>query len=349
MIRIVNTILILLLAFSFISCEEKPDPTPLTLMENVVYILNEGTATFNNSSLSIYSPDSNRVENNVFEKVNQVPFGDVAQSMVKTDDLIYMVINNSGKIYAIDSESYEFAGKVTGLTSPRYIAFASNEKAYISDLYDSVISVFHPKTFELLSHIDLGRSSEQMIVKNNYLYVLSWSYDRMLTKIDIQSDQIVESLEIGLQPQSMVEDINGKLWILCDGGYAGNPAGHENPRLVRVDPEQMAIEKSFEFEMSSYPLSELSINSEGRQMYFINYHIFSMDIDDQHLPTEPAIEKGSRNIYSLGIDPEEGDIYLGDAASYVQQGIVFRYDRYANLLDSFYVGVNPGYIYFDNL
>ncbi len=334
------------LALLFVACTDEPAPQPVSVTEQGIYILNEGSVTFNNASLSLYAPDSGFTENNIFEKVNGVPLGDIGQSMQIYGDNMFIVVNNSGKVYITDKNTAEFKGKITGLTSPRYIAIANNELAYISDLYDSLITIFNPGTFEKTGSIHLGRTSEQLLIKDGYLYVISWSFDRMLSKIDIATNEVVHSLNVGLQPQSMVEDINGMLWILCDGGYAGNPAGHEHPRLVCVNPASMEIMKNHEFPMSNYPLSDLCMNAAGDQLYFINKDVYSLSIYDTQLPNEPLLEQGSKNIYSIGIHPGSNNIYIGDAATYVQQGMVFRYDEFANLLDSFYVGINPGFFGF---
>jgi hypothetical protein len=54
------------------------------------------------------------------------------------------------------------------------------------------------------------------------------------------------------------------------------------------------------------------------------------------------IDADERLLYSLGVDPVSGDIYLSDAIDYIQAGLVFRYNRYGTLLDSFTAGIIPG-------
>ena len=39
--------------------------------------------------------------------------------------------------------------------------------------------------------------------------------------VDNAADIVTDSIEVGYEPESMVIDRNGTLWVLCNGGWQG--------------------------------------------------------------------------------------------------------------------------------
>ena len=69
-------------------------------------VVNEGQFGYGTSSLTLLTWTGN-VTNDVFRKVNNRPMGDVAQSLTKIGDNYYVPLNNSRKIEAFDSKTFE--------------------------------------------------------------------------------------------------------------------------------------------------------------------------------------------------------------------------------------------------
>lgn len=325
------------------------DPEDVTLATDAVYITNEGNWGSANASLSVYNPETKEIENGIFRRVNAVPLGDVAQSAAVYGDDLYVVVNNSGVVFRVDRATMTVQDKIEGLTSPRFIALASDTKGYISDMYTNKITIFNPKTCEVMGDVTLPEdaSSEQMVVLGDKLYVAWWSYGNTIFVIDTKTDKVVDSIEVGLQPCSLVADGAGKLWALSDGGgYPQNPAGYEAPRLMRINPATGSVERTFTFTEGDYFSSRLALNGAADTLYYtVGGEVWRMATADSQLPAEPFISEGVY-YYSMAVDPVSSELYLGDAGDYVNPGRVMRYATNGTKVDEFNVGISPGYIVF---
>ncbi len=338
------TILLLLFLANCKPPEEKT--TSYNFETEGVFITNEGNFTYGNASLSYLDLTEKEIYNNVFFNATGYPLGDVAQSATIWEDYVFIAINNSGKIYVINKNTFEYVGIITGLTSPRYIQIINSEKAYISDLYSKEITIFNPSSFETTGSINLNATSEKMILWNNFVFVTNWSFGNKLFKINIETNSVTDSLFIAYQPNSLVMDKNNKLWILSDA--SANIASV--PKLSIVNPENMQAENVFEFQNSESSPSHLSINKTKDTIYFLNSSwagttnnggVYSMPINSEIIPETPIIQQTNQLFYSMSVS-EKSIIYLTDAIDFSQSGILYRYKTNGALLDTFSVGIIPG-------
>ncbi len=312
-----------------------------------LFITNEGMFQYGNATLSYYDPETKQVENEVFYRANAMKLGDVAQSMTIRDGVGWIVVNNSHVIFAIDINTFKEVGRITNLASPRYIYFVSDEKAYVTQIWDNRIFIVNPKRYEITGYIECPNmtmesgSTEQMVQYGKYVFVNCWSYQNRILKIDTETDRVVDELVVGIQPTSLVMDKNYKLWTITDGGYEGSPYGYEAPSLYCIDAAKFEIEKQFRFKLGDSP-SEVQINGEGDKLFWINDDIWAMDVDAGRIPARPFLKYRDTKYYGLTVNPRNGDVYVADAIDYQQQGIIYRYRADGEPVDEFYVGVTPG-------
>lgn len=324
------------------SCSDEPVETLFFDLDtkNGVFIACEGNFMYGNSSLSFYNSDNKKVINQLFYARNNTPLGDVTQSLAIQDNTLFIVVNNSGKIYAVDAETAAFKGVITGLTSPRYIHFVSAEKAYVSDLYAHHLTIINPQTFEITGEIDLeNHTSEQMVQLGKKVYVSSWSYDEYLLFIDTETDKMTGKMKVPYQPKDLQVDANSKIWVLSQGSTDEFSEEEIPPALSRIDPVTMTIEQTYRFAQGDLPAG-LEINGNRDTLFYINHGVCKLPVEARYIQNSAFI--GGENLfYSLGVNPVGNEIYVSDAIDYTQNAVVYRYTSGGALIDSFRVGINP--------
>ena len=342
--------LLLCLVLLFPACmkwDYSDELTDFDVKANGLFILCEGNFQYGNATLSFYDPENNFVQNEVFFRANGMKLGDVAQSMTIYGNKGWIVVNNSHVIFAIDLDTFRELGRIENLTSPRYIHFISENKAYVSQIWDNRIIIINPSTYSVTGFIEVpgmkleSASTEQMVQNGKYVFCTCWSYQNRVIKIDTETDQVVDELTIGIQPNSIVIDNRDRLWVLTDGGYENSPYGSEAPALYCIDPDSFSVLNIFTFDKRDSP-SELQLNGSGDTLYWINDDIWRMNIDATRLPLSPFIPFNDTKYYGLTVNPVNEEVYVADAIDFSQQGMIYRYSPYGEIIDQFYVGVTPG-------
>ncbi len=347
-----KVLFMLISAIALLACTDNEPNLPQEEFKNQEYALLiacEGNYGAANATLSCYTPSTQKIENEVFMRANGQLLGDTATSLTMHNGLCWIVSNNSGVLFAIDPETYKEEGRIL-IPGARYIHFLSDQKAYVTQIWDNRIIIINPQTYTITGYISTEMdpataSSEQMVQVGKYLYVNCWSYQRQILKIDTEQDLVVDTLEVDIQPATLAADRNGDLWTLCDGGqWEGNPLGYEAPSILRIDTETFTIAQRFSMTLGEFP-SKLQLNAQRDQLFWLNGNgLWSMSIKAETLPSSPhfAIDEVV-SPYGLTIEPHSGEIYVSDAIDYTQAGHVVRYSSQGEVLDDFPVGICPGY------
>ena len=202
----------LLLGLSVISKMVKLNPeevnTNITLNGNgLVLIGNEGNFQNGNASLSSYNINTQQTTYNIYQAINQELIGDVLHSIYHSDHLLYLVVNNSGKIIAIDDESLEKKMEIRNLVSPRKIIKVDNSKFYISDLYASEVTVYNNYD-GAVGKIPVDGWCEDIIIQNGKAYISNITNNQLYV-VNTSNDNIFDSILVGSNPISIKDDSRG--------------------------------------------------------------------------------------------------------------------------------------------
>lgn len=325
--------------------EVRPDePLPL-FSEQGIWVINEGQFGFGNGEISFIDPLKSSISNNLFYSSNGIFPGDIPFDLYVDDSCLVLSVNNSGRLWILKRNDFTIQSDVKNITSPRFIVktgqnrFAvssfGNDSIYVIDLSGEVVQV---------NAVYSGKSTESMIVFGNILYATNWSayggnYDNTTVQMfHTQTNQYLGQIQTGKEPNSMVIDKNGSLWVLCSGGYMNE----EKARLFRINTLSNTVEREFEFDDISMSPKSLTINPEGDRMYFLNGDVFSMSISDTILPVVPFFEAKDRNFYIVNASLYSDTIVVTDAGNYQVAGYVLFYNSTGILEAVYRAGIIPG-------
>ena len=371
-----NLVLLLALATLMFSCKPDQPVNPSTItIGSGMFVLNEGDYQFANSSLTFYDIEADTVVNDLFYKVNNAPLGDVAESMALVDGKLYIVVNNSKYIYKVDANTIVCDTtkpyKLGGFYSPREIFFVAPDKAYVTDIVGTNIWIINPQEMKHTGTIAMGNTTEKMLRVGNELFVSNWSYYYIdayshdsyhtVQVVDLNNDMKVADIEVGKEPNTMVVDKNGHVWVLCEGrswdeeyDAEGMPYG-ENPTLWEIDPMLRTAELRYEFIGSDEDddeikgvASTLRANPAGDQFYMIyNNEVRRFDLATLSLSETFRITPEPQGLfYNMVVEPRTGELYIADAKNYMKNGTVYRYTSDGLLLASFEAGIIPSAMLF---
>jgi YVTN family beta-propeller protein len=332
------TILILFLIL-IVSCKKNEDkPNSSFLTGDGVLIINEGNFLSGNGSLSYYSYDSSKIYNDLFSDVNGRPLGDVPNSIEIYGDLAYIVVNNSGKIEVIKKSTLESVKTIPGLISPRNIGFVNSSKAYVTSMYSDSLVIINLTDNSISGYVNLRRSSESIIISGDKAFVASWVGGNEVMVINDVTDEVADSIEVGIEPESMVIDHNNMLWVLCNGGWA-----RENfAELDGINTVTNSIEKSFLFPTKQASPTCLRIDGNGENLYYLENGVQKLSITDSELPAEAFIPQTTHYFYKFGINPLNSDVFVTDAVDYLQNGYLLYYSNQGALISTQLADIIPG-------
>ncbi len=348
---------LLFLALSLISCSKlslrekspgnDPDDTsskPLSYQHGI-FVVNEGNYTWGNASISFIDSLGNSPIQNIFQTENGRNLGDVAQSINIFDSLGYIVVNNSNRIEIVDIKTFKSVKTITGFFMPRYIEFIDSSKAYVTNIQRG-ISILDLSSGKISGIIPVNGWTENLVCLGSHIYVSligefkepSSGRKPQIIVIDTQTDKIIDTIPTGKEPIGMVLDKHQKIWVLCSGGYDN----FEIPTLMRIDPHLRKTEVVFKFPTGQSKPSRLSINPSGDTLCFLNGGVFRMSTDSPGIPVHPVVNADGRFFYGFAVHPRTGDLFIGDAIDYVQNGVVYQYSPHGQLIKQFVVGRIPG-------
>ena len=343
--------LVLAGSFALTACnKEKDDPKPSGKYSNATFVVCEGN--FNANEGSIDAIIDGEVKKDIFQAENNRPLGDIVQSMEKIGDKIFIVVNNSGKVEAVNANTFKSEGTCTGLSYPRYVAnrndneiFVSNGNGYGSDYVyvvdklsmqktDSVATVFGPNT---------------MIVSNGKLFVANsggYTTDKTVTVIDTKTLKVEKTITVGDNPYDMELDENGNVIVLCKGNVTEydenwNPTVFTNTAIYTINASSLeaTVTKEFDHQFASYGGNLIAYNNGT--IYFIDDAVYSMTSNGE---ATKLIE--GTDFYGISVNSKSGDIWV-TTTPYGSSHSAIQYGKDGKLIKKYSVTNQPNAVVFE--
>jgi DNA-binding beta-propeller fold protein YncE len=318
-----------------------------------VYVVCEGNYGNGNASLYAWNPSVESVYGDIYKSANNMPLGDVFQSMIRFSNNFFLIVNNSDKIIVIDAVTYKLVSTIS-IHQPREMLITGSDKAYVSTLWSNKVYVINTLTYTITDSVTLpSLNPEAMCLSNNTAVITSWdTANRNIYLVDINTDKIIQTIQVaGFAPHDVLIDKDGLLWVL-----SGDQPDGKTAAFTKIDPSTGAVLDSFIFPAAADPVKPV-LNPAKDTIWFIetpydgsvSYNgIYRMGVYDKQLPQYPFLAGAAdQYYYALGIDPATGNIYISDPKGFTQKGTVYIYKPGGALVNKFNVGLGPGSFFFD--
>lgn len=339
---------LLVIAF-LVSCKKKEEMPCSALQdnfENGILVLNEGLIQQNNTTLSFIDLASTTVSEQVFATKNARPLGDTGNDMRRYGGKIYVVMNNSGTVEVINAKTGISIKQIAfnnGTTnySPRQISFL-NDKAYVSS-YDGYVNVIDTNSLTIINRIQVGTNPEGIATDGTSIYVANSGglnfpiADSTVMKIDVGTNQVVDTFVVGQNPGDLVCDAQGDIYVVKRGDYDTNPS-----ELIRIEPSLDNV--------TNLGISALTLEKDQDDL-IIGFYNYSNSLSNvsifntltENLTTSNAVDgSGIIGLYGAYRLPN-GKLAVLDANGFTTTGYLRIFNQ-GTLENTYNVGLNPNSI-----
>lgn len=320
-------------------CSNTDDNTVITNPDekflNGYFITNEGNFGDANASISHLSSDLNTVTNDIFKTANGKDLGDVAQSLTIHGDYAFIIVNNSNTIEVVNKKTFKSVYTITeGLSTP-YYATVSNDKLYVTSLYNATVSVYNVKTFAFIKTIELNFPATNIVTANNYVYAANGFYSKGMSVEIIDPSTDTNTVDITFE-----NAING---ITTNGQFVyALETNTTTSKISKIEGTKVS---------SSINISQANARylvADGSNLYYT--------ADNGIYKTSNTITSGGTKLFDVkpaddgfsvlyGFNVLNGNIFVSDVKGFKDIGTVTIYKENGTVTKEFKTGLGPNGFY----
>lgn len=318
-----------------------------------VYVANQGNFSDANGSVTRYNPEDGSLDQDIVMGLNTL-----VQSITVHERIGYIVGNTSDRIDVVDLETNERIAQISDVPGPRFMKVVSDEKAYISNLFSSSVTVIDLESNTATGSITVGMNPEGIAVSNGRAFVANFGFgtaDSTLSVIDISTDSVAETMQTGCDgPRFLEVDKESELWVFCNGKTVYNDDFSEIIEQTNGEVVIFASESGEEvarIELDAQPgTSALGqdawYDTATNRMFFIEgASILVFDATANELAETIEIP-GEEEIGAVAYHADTDVLYVARITGFTTAGFVSIHDMMGTEIDRFDAGVAPAFIAF---
>lgn len=328
------------------ACNKKEDdPKPSGAYSNATFVVCEGT--FGQNDGSIDAIIDGELKKDVFQAENNRPLGDVVQSMTIIGDQAFIVVNNSGKVEAVNKHTFKSEGTCTGFSYPRYVANRNDNEIFVSNgngYGNDYVYVVNKLSMQKTDSVATGFGPNTMVVSNGKLFVANsggYLTDKSVTVINVSTFKVEKTITVGDNPYDMEVDKDGNIIVLCKGlteyDAEWNPTVVSNTSIYTINSSSLTATatKEFDHQLASYGGNLIAYNNGT--LYYIDDAVYSFANG-----TSTKLADGS--FYGISAS-ENGDIWVTETP-YSSSHAAKQYDKDGKLIKTYSTSNYPNAMVF---
>lgn len=298
------------------SCESNTEPidNPTPTFGKRLLILNEGGFGKSNSSLDVWSYKDTTETDNIVSGL-----GDTGNDIKLIDDNIYIVMNESNKIWVLTSDSLKVVNTIAFESDfdPTQIAKTAEGEAMVPLLRRDSVAVINTLTNTIKGYIPVNAKGRGIGVINHSAYIANDSGG--VTVINTITKEVTYVNNIMVDPFDVEIDSARQVVVLISAGdFSANP-----PEVVWLDAATNSVLKKVAFTPGDF-ISNYGGFIGGDNLYvMLGDRVATVSLSSRSITNNSFIAKG----YYGGIfDKEANELIFGDAKDYTNNGSVDFYD-----------------------
>lgn len=307
------------------------------------FLVNEGNMGSNKCTIDHFDARTGSYFRNIYPERNPdvvKELGDVGNDIGIYGNRLYVVVNCSNFVEVMNVHTAEHIGSVT-IPNCRYIVF-NGDKAYVSSYAGPVqidpnarpgkVVEIDLETLQITREVVVGYQPEEMVINNGRLYVANSggyrfpNYDRTVSVVDLQSFQVVNTIDVAINLHRMEIDKQGRIYVSSRGDYYGvgsdiyviDSHTEKVTGKLGIAASEMCMDDNRLYTIST----EWNYNAGKNQISYAVYDTEKQEIVSRSFITD-GTEKEITLPYGLAVNPETKEIYVCDATNYVTPGYLY--------------------------